>query len=191
MTQLSTAEANRINRANRVNYETKLGTRLRALEGSIMLMSSMSVASEDIEDKAVGFPALADTERDEKIRLQLPSGDTAGTDWEIVIGTPDHPGTVKSIKLITNTTFGKDTDYSTLTVYNRKADDTGTASVGANAFDAAGAATARVAKALTLSGTPANLTVGATDVLTLKKTHTGDGQSVPSGVLELVYTRTA
>jgi len=33
MTQLSTAEANRINRANRVNYETKLGTRLRALEG--------------------------------------------------------------------------------------------------------------------------------------------------------------
>lgn len=189
MTQLSTAEANRINRANRVNYETKLGTRLRALEGGSP--PAMNVEATDIEDKAVGFPALADTERDEKIRLQLPSGDTAGTDWEIVIGTPDHAGTVKSIKLITNTTFGTDTDYSTLTVYNREDDDTGTASVGANAFDAAGAATARVAKALTLSGTPANLTVGATDVLTLKKTHTGDGQSVPSGVLELVYTRTA
>lgn len=185
MTQLSTAEANRINRANRVNYETKLGTRLRALEGG------SPVEATDIEDKAVGFPALADTERDEKIRLRLPGGDTADTDWEIVIGTPDHAGTVKSIKLISNTTFGKDTDYSTLTVYNREDDDTGTASVGANAFDAAGAATARVAKALTLSGTPANLTVGATDVLTLKKTHTGDGQSVPSGVLELVYTRTA
>lgn len=33
MTQLTTTEAARINKANRVNYEVGLGTRLRALEG--------------------------------------------------------------------------------------------------------------------------------------------------------------
>lgn len=150
-----------------------------------------AVDSDEIKAGAVGFAELAAANITEKLRFQVPSGDNASADFEYSIGLPKHAGTVTGIKLIPNATFGADTDYATLTVYNRGADDSGTTALCTNNFDAAHAATARVPFAFTLNGVPANLVVAATDVLTLVKTHTGDGGVVPMGILEVEYTRTA
>jgi hypothetical protein len=154
-------------------------------------LATDSVGSDEIIAGAVGFAELAAANIKEKIRFQVPSADTAGSDFEYSIGLPKHAGTVTSIKLIPNATFGADTNYSTLTVYNRGADDSGTTALCTNNFDAAHAATARVPFTFTLNGVPANLAVATTDVLTLVKTHTGDGAVVPMGVLEIEYNRTA
>lgn len=150
-----------------------------------------AVGSDEIAAGAVGFAELAAANIVEKIRFQLPQGDIAATDFQYVIGMPKHAGRVTAIKLIPNSTFGQATNNSVLTVYNRGAADDGTTALCTQTFDDTHQATARVAFDFTLDGTPTNLDVVAADVLTLVKTHNGDGQVVPAGVLEITYSRSA
>jgi hypothetical protein len=166
-----------------VDEFTALTTRVSNIE---------TVNTSEIADNAVTYSKLDATGRKYKIRVSRSASDTAGTDWELPLGSIDFAGTVKSVKLLADTAFGQATNYSSLDVKNKGQAGSGTTSVASMAFNSTNTVSQWVPKALTLSATPANLNVVVGDALTLVKTHSGDGQALPTNlIVEVVVERTA
>jgi uncharacterized protein YjdB len=90
-----------------------------------------------------------------------------GVDW-----TPDAAVTANG------------TNYSAVSVRNRKADSSGSVLPASRSYAATNSA-ARVKEAMTLSSTAADLNVAAGDVITLQRIHTASGVIVPAGVVEI------
>lgn len=74
------------------------------------------------------------------------------------------------------------TNYATLSFRNRAA-GAGTVVPASRAYSATNSA-ARVAEAMTLSGTDADLNLAAGDVLTLGVAHSGTGLIIPAGLVQ-------
>lgn len=86
---------------------------------------------------------------------------------------------------------GAATNNFALGLQNRGTDGDGTTAVTAVTTFASGTDAAAHAKlALTLSGTAANLLVGASDVLALVRTVNASGLANPTGVVEVLYETT-
>lgn len=158
-------------------------------------MQAGEIATAEIAANAVNYAKLDATGRKYVIRFRRAASDTAGTDFELPAGIAQFAGTVTSVKVVGDSGIGQATNYSTLAVVNKggTAGD-GTTSIASYDFDngTTHALTTFVPKALTLSGTGANLVVASGDVLTVKKTHTSSGQALPTNLfVEIVIERSA
>lgn len=112
----------------------------------------------------------------------------AGSDLQTVVGEAPEAGTIARVAYIpVSTVTGANTNSRTLTVTNRKQDGTGTTVAATLALTSGVNAAADDEKAVTLSGTAANLAVAAGDVITFESTHVGTGIADPGGrvVIEL------
>ena len=89
-----------------------------------------------------------------------------------------------------STITGAATNNRTLSVTNKKGYASGTATVASLAFSSgAVVATGFVPKAITLSGTAADLAVAAGDVLVFNSTHIGTGIADPGGLVRITLER--
>jgi hypothetical protein len=84
---------------------------------------------------------------------------------------------------------GVNTDTRKIAVVNKALDGSGTTEVGALQFNSAVNATAYDEKAVTLSGTAANLVVAEGDILLFASTVVGNGLADPGGHVILEFTR--
>lgn len=84
---------------------------------------------------------------------------------------------------------GDNTNYRTLSLYNRGAANAGTALAATLALTTGVNLVANTGSALALSGTAANLVVAAGDVLTFSSVHTASGLSDPGGLLVIEIGR--
>lgn len=76
------------------------------------------------------------------------------------------------------------TNYTVLSLRNRKADASGAALPASRSYVATNS-TAFVPEAMTLSGTAADLQLTAGDVLTVQMIHAGTGVQLPGGTLRV------
>lgn len=166
-----------------------LDDRMEDVEAGVVAAGSISTT--ELANNAVNYAKLDATGRTYKLQIRHAVAEaTAATDFEKAVGACTAAGTVTSVKFIPDAGFGQATDYATLAIINKGAAGSGTTSVASLGFNSSNVATAYVPSALTLGAT-GNLAVVAGDVLTLKKTHSGNGQLVPTGELQITIERTA
>lgn len=112
---------------------------------------------------------------------------TAGNDTVTVVCEAPFTGTVTRVVFVpVSTITGAATNNRTHSVTNR----TNSAAVVATLSYGNGTnATAYAEKAITLSGTAANLNVTSGDVLTFESTHVGTGITDPGGTVIVEFTR--
>lgn len=120
------------------------------------------------------------------IRARHDTDAAAGTDYTEVVGTAPFAGTISAVSYIPDAAVsGATSTATTLAVRN----ETQNLAAAALAFITGVDLVAFTAKALTLSGTAANLVVAAGDVITFKKTHASTGTAMSSGSVEVVFSR--
>lgn len=114
-----------------------------------------------------------------------PAVATAASDTNI-LGEVKQDGTVSGVSYTPDASItGANTNTRQLRVVNRGQSGGGTTLVASLQFDSGVNATAGDEKALTLSGTPANLSVSAGDVLALESNAVGTGLADPGGLLQV------
>lgn len=114
-----------------------------------------------------------------------PAVATAASDTNI-LGEVKQDGTVSGVSYTPDASItGVNTNTRILRVVNRGQSGGGTTLVASLQFDSGVNATAGDEKALTLSGTPANLSVSAGDVLALESNAVGTGLADPGGLLQV------
>lgn len=115
-----------------------------------------------------------------------------GSDKVSTIGTAPFAGTVTSITYIPDSTVtGAATHNRVFSAINKGTVGTGTTSVASLTMSSGVVATGYDEKAITLSGTAANLVVAAGDVLTFSSVHAGSGIADPGGLVKITIARTA
>jgi hypothetical protein len=124
------------------------------------------------------------------LRADADAVGTAGNDGISELGEAPYAGTVTAVRYIPSATItGANTNSRTVTVTNRGQAGAGSTNVATLALVSGVNATGHDDKAITLSGTPANLVVAAGDALTFDSTHVGTGITDPGGVVEVEITR--
>lgn len=114
----------------------------------------------------------------------------AGADGVIEVGEAPFAGTVTRVAYIPVAGItGANTNSRTFTVTNQGQSGAGTTNVATLAMVSGVNATGDDDKAITLSGTPANVTVAQGDVLTFESTHIGTGIADPGGTVIIEITR--
>lgn len=132
------------------------------------------------------MPGLSDIPGTHVIRLQVAAAmAAAGTDDELAHAVVPFNATVTAVKWVPAAAVTADgTNFTTLSVRNRKADASGAALPATRSY-AATNSVAHVPESMTLSGTAADLSLAAGDVLTVQRLHSGTGVVVPAGVVEV------
>jgi hypothetical protein len=115
----------------------------------------------------------------------------AASDATTELGEVQFAGTVTRVAYIPSATItGANTDTRTINVINKGQSGAGTTVVATLALVSGVNATGSDAKALTLSGTPANLVVAQGDVLAFTSVHSGStGLADPGGQVIVEVTR--
>jgi hypothetical protein len=114
----------------------------------------------------------------------------AGADATTELGEAQFAGTVTRVAYIPSAAItGADTNTRTINIINKGQDGTGTTNVATLALTNGVNAAASDAKALTLSGTAANLVVAQGDVLAFTSVHTASGLADPGGQVVVEITR--
>lgn len=112
---------------------------------------------------------------------------TAGSDKEEALFRAPFACTVTAVEWTPSSNVtGDDTNYFTLTIYNRTT-GAGSTVVAQLAFVTGVNATANTPKTITLSGTAANLNLAADDVITASKVHTASGLACPTGSVRVSF----
>lgn len=132
------------------------------------------------------MPGLYDIPGTHMIRIPVAAAmASASTDDELYAATVPANATITAVKWIPSAAVtANGTNYTTVSVRNRKADASGTALPATRSYAATNSA-AYVPESMTLSATAADLSVAAGDVLTVQRLHTASGVSVPAGVVEV------
>lgn len=111
---------------------------------------------------------------------------TAGNDLVNIIGEVPFAGTVTRCVFIPATTItGANTNTRSHTLTNR----TQSLAAATLQYNSGVNATQYAEKTIVLSGTAANVTVAAGDVLSFDSTHIGTGITDPGGVVVVDFTR--
>lgn len=111
----------------------------------------------------------------------------ATTDNEQTVFTAPFNCTITGVKWIPSAAVtANGTNYSTLSVRNRKGDASGSALPASRSY-AATNSTAFVPEDMTLSTTATDLQLAAGDSLTAQMIHTGTGVVIPAGTLRISY----
>lgn len=101
-----------------------------------------------------------------------------------------YAGTVSAVNFVAAATLtGANTNTRALSLINKGQAGAGTTVVATLQFNSGINATANTPTAITLSGTPANLTVAQNDVLAWQSTHIGTGIADPGGLAHVEITR--
>jgi hypothetical protein len=119
----------------------------------------------------------------------VPAQATLGTDDNWPVWAPLAKAVVTGAKFIPSAAITADgTNYSVYTLTNKVA-GAGSTSMATRSWIATNSA-ASTPEAMTLSGTAANLLVGAGDNIEVVKTHGGTGLVIPDGLLVITYRLT-
>lgn len=119
----------------------------------------------------------------------VPAAATAADD-DTVLGQADYDGTVSAVQFVPEAAItGAATNNRTVSLVNKGQDGTGTTTVATLTFASGTNATADNEVAVTLSGTPANLSVAAGDTLLWRSVHNGTGLADPGGVARVTIGR--
>lgn len=122
-----------------------------------------------------------------QVRVSLPAMTGATADDEFVVEVAGNNVVIKAVRFIPGAAVTANvTNFTILSVRNRKADASGTALPASRTW-AATNSVAQVADVCTLSATAADLLVSAGDVLTVQRLHTAAGLVIPAGVVEIDY----
>lgn len=123
-------------------------------------------------------------------RLEIELAPAAvGADSSGAVRAP-FDGTVTAVSYVpVAAVTGANTNSRTVSVVNHGQDGSGSTSVASLAFVSAVNAAAYDEKDITLSGTPANLTVVAGDILEGRSLHIGTGIAEPGGTLFVTLAR--
>lgn len=114
----------------------------------------------------------------------------AGSDATTELGEAQFAGTVTRVAYIPSAAItGADTNSRTVTLVNKGQSGSGTTTAATLALTNGVNAAASDAKAVTLSGTAANLVVAQGDVLAFVSTHVGTGLADPGGQVIVELTR--
>jgi len=117
----------------------------------------------------------------------FPGHATAGTEIEQILFRAPFACTVTAVEFTPNTTqAGANTNYFTLTIYNRTT-GAGSTSVASLDFTSGTDLTTLTPKTITVSGTAANLNLAAGDVVTAKKVVTASGLACPAGSVRVSF----
>lgn len=115
---------------------------------------------------------------------------TAGNDLNTDIIQVDTAGVVKSVSYVPAAAItGAATNNRTLSLVNKGAAGAGTTVIATLNFASGTNAAADVARAITLSGTAANLAVAVGDILQWQSTHIGTGIADPGGLAVVTIGR--
>jgi len=117
-------------------------------------------------------------------------GAASGTDDSFIIGVAPWDGTVTAVTYIPEAAItGANTNTRAIRVRNKGLAGAGTTVVAELQFNTGVDAVAFDEKAITLSGTAANLVVVAGDVLELFSDSVGDGLAEPGGIVKVTLSR--
>jgi len=115
---------------------------------------------------------------------------TAGNDLDSVVSQAPFDCTVTKVEYVPGAAItGANTNTRSVTLFNKGAAGSGTTSVATLQFDSGVNASANDEKAITLSGTAANLVLAAGDTLLWRSLHIGTGQTDPGGLVRVTVTR--
>lgn len=112
---------------------------------------------------------------------------SATTDDEVVAMQADANLLIKAVRFIPAAAVtANGTNYTVLSLRNRKGDASGTALPASRSW-AANNSAAWVPDTATLSSTASDLLVAKGDVLTVQRVHQASGLVIPAGVVEIDY----
>ncbi|GGM75549.1 hypothetical protein GCM10012275_52810 [Longimycelium tulufanense] len=124
------------------------------------------------------------------IEQDVPAVATAGNNEDTVIGQAPFDCTVTAVQYVPEAAItGAATNHRSVELVNKGADGTGTTSVASLAFDDGVNASAYDERAITLSGTAANLDLTAGDTLQWRSLAVGTGITDPGGVVRVTVSR--
>lgn len=120
----------------------------------------------------------------------VPTVGAAGDTEDTVIGQAPFDCTVTSVEYVPEATItGAATNNRTLSLVNKGQAGSGTTAVASLTFASGTNATAYDERALTLSGTTANLNLAAGDTLQWRSVPAGTGMVDPGGLVRVTVTR--
>jgi hypothetical protein len=123
-----------------------------------------------------------------ELRAFVPAQGTAATVQDQVVGECEHAGTVSSVSIVPEANVAADaTNNRTYRLVNKGQSGAGSTLIASHQTTTGGALTAFDEKALTLSGTAANLLVAAGDILAADETVTGTGQTHAGYTIKVQY----
>lgn len=109
---------------------------------------------------------------------------TAGSDLNTQVVVAPRAATVSAVSYVPLTTItGANTNTRSVSLVNLGQTGSGSTVIATLQFNSGVNATAGAAKAVTLSGTAANLNVASGDVLQWQSTHVGTGIADPGGLV--------
>ncbi|MEW2415294.1 hypothetical protein AB0953_16485 [Streptomyces sp. NPDC046866] len=124
------------------------------------------------------------------IEADVPAVSTAGNDDDSVVGQAPFDCTVTSVVYIPESAItGADTNSRTVSLVNKGQAGSGTTTVASLALTNGVNAAANDDKAITLSGTAANLVLAAGDTLQWRSIHVGTGIADPGGMIRITVSR--
>jgi hypothetical protein len=115
---------------------------------------------------------------------------TAGNDLDSVVSQAPFDCTVTKVEFVAVAAItGANTNTRSVTLFNKGQAGAGTTTVATLQFDSGVNASASDEKAITLSGTAANLDLAAGDTLLWRSLHVGTGITDPGGLVRVTVTR--
>lgn len=124
------------------------------------------------------------------IERNVPAVSTAGNDDDTVLGQAPFACTVTSVQYVPEAAItGADTNSRTVSLVNKGQAGSGSTTVATLALTNGVNAAANDEKAITLSGTAANLALAAGDTLQWRSIHVGTGITDPGGVVRVTISR--
>jgi hypothetical protein len=124
------------------------------------------------------------------IEADVPPVATAGNSDDTVVGQAPFNCTVTAVEYVPETAItGAATNHRTVSLVNKGQAGTGTTTVATLAFDSGVNATANNERAITLSGTAANLDLAAGDTLQWRSVAVGTGIADPGGLVRVTVSR--
>lgn len=124
------------------------------------------------------------------VEQDVPAVGTAGNDASTIVCQAPFDGTVTAVQLVPLSAItGADTNSRTVALTNKGQAGSGSTSMASLALTNGVNAAADDEKAVTLSGTPANLAVAAGDTLLWTSTHVGTGITDPGGLVRVTFSR--
>lgn len=134
---------------------------------------------------------MADTAPLQRVlEADVPAVSTAGNDDDSIIAQAPFDCTVTAVQYVSEAAItGANTNTRSVSLINKGQAGAGTTTVATLQFDSGVNATANDERAITLSGTPANLVLAAGDTLLWRSLHIGTGQADPGGLVRVTVTR--
>jgi hypothetical protein len=125
------------------------------------------------------------------IQANVPAVSTAGNDDDTVIAQAPFDCTVTAVEYVPEAGItGAATNNRTFSLVNKGQAGSDSTTVASLAFDSGSVtATANNEKAITLSGTAANLNLTAGDTLLWRSVHVGTGITDPGGLVKVTISR--